>query len=503
MPSALRFVVVLLSVGFSSQLFAAPQPAAAAEPPPPPPVVKIDPTVTWGVWEGWGTSLCWWAKVFGDRDDLADLFFTTKPVTLDGRTLPGLGMTIARYNVGASSWNDIDGRRMVVSKNIQPFRQIESFWLDGKNPDPNGPGWDWSVDASQRAMLLKARDRGANRFELFSNSPPWWMCANDNPSGAAKDSVENLRPDQYRNFAIYLAAVARRAKDHWGIAFTTLDPFNEPTASFWYANGKQEGCYIGHAAQAAILPLVRAELDRQGLADLPLSASDESFYDQAVATWKSFSPEVRALVSQVNVHGYQGEGGRRDELYRLAVTEGGKHLWNSEYGGPNADGLSMARNLHLDFRWLHPTAWCYWQPLDGGNEGGWGFLGADLIKGQVGKPNPKLYVFAQYSRHIRPGMVILESNDPGTVVAHDAATRKLVIVTFNDSKKPRVLAYDLSRFAEARGRVVRWITEPEGATRYEVRTDLVMKRRRLACTLPPNAIHTLEIEGVALSTSRR
>ena len=30
---------------------------------------------SYGAWEGWGTSLCWWAKIFGDRDDLADLFF--------------------------------------------------------------------------------------------------------------------------------------------------------------------------------------------------------------------------------------------------------------------------------------------------------------------------------------------------------------------------------------------------------------------------------------------
>ena len=30
--------------------------------------VTIDPGTTYGVWEGWGTSLCWWANVFGDDD---------------------------------------------------------------------------------------------------------------------------------------------------------------------------------------------------------------------------------------------------------------------------------------------------------------------------------------------------------------------------------------------------------------------------------------------------
>jgi galactan endo-1,6-beta-galactosidase len=31
--------------------------------------IAISPTADYGVWEGWGTSLAWWANVFGDRDD--------------------------------------------------------------------------------------------------------------------------------------------------------------------------------------------------------------------------------------------------------------------------------------------------------------------------------------------------------------------------------------------------------------------------------------------------
>lgn len=38
--------------------------------------VSPDPSETFGTWEGWGTSLAWWANVFGDRDDLADAIFT-------------------------------------------------------------------------------------------------------------------------------------------------------------------------------------------------------------------------------------------------------------------------------------------------------------------------------------------------------------------------------------------------------------------------------------------
>ena len=48
-----------------------------------------------GYWEGWGTSLCWWANRLGYNETLtqksADLFFDADK---------GLGLNIMRYNVG-------------------------------------------------------------------------------------------------------------------------------------------------------------------------------------------------------------------------------------------------------------------------------------------------------------------------------------------------------------------------------------------------------------------
>src|SRR5262245_2621415 len=54
----------------------------------------INPSTSWGVWEGWGCSLAWWGNVFGNRDDLADIIFTTKTTTLNGESFPGLGLNI-------------------------------------------------------------------------------------------------------------------------------------------------------------------------------------------------------------------------------------------------------------------------------------------------------------------------------------------------------------------------------------------------------------------------
>src|SRR4051794_22842883 len=65
----------------------------------------VRPGTTWGTWDGWGASLCWWANVFGTRSDMADVLFTTNYTSFNGQLLPGLGLNIARYNAGGCNTN--------------------------------------------------------------------------------------------------------------------------------------------------------------------------------------------------------------------------------------------------------------------------------------------------------------------------------------------------------------------------------------------------------------
>ena len=66
-----------------------------------------------GVWEGFGTSLAWWAVAFGDREDVADLFFTTK----HSLTLPEV----------RSGGTNNDGVSESVSQCISDSRVLPSF----------------------------------------------------------------------------------------------------------------------------------------------------------------------------------------------------------------------------------------------------------------------------------------------------------------------------------------------------------------------------------------
>lgn len=456
--------------------------------------VQVDPGTTYGPWEGWGTSLAWWANVFGDRDDFADAFFTLEDVGYDGRTLPGLGLSIARYNLGGCSWNTVGGASMAASPNIPRYKQIEGFWLDGGNADPGSAAWDWSVDAKQRGALLRAHQRGA-QAELFSNSPMWWMLQNHNPSGAS-DGGNNLASAYYRTFATYLATVARRAQDSWGVPFASVEPFNEPSSSWWTATGTQEGCHFDASVQATVLGEVRSELDRLGLSGTAIAASDETSYDLARSTWASFGSAARATVARVNVHGYQGSGGRRD-LLRDDVAAAGKKLWNSETGQKDATGLTMATNLFLDFRWLCPTAYVYWQVMDPSPD--WAMIAYDPSTLQPGAVTTKYYAYAQFTRHIRPGMQIVTTNAGNTIAAYDAAARRLVIVAVSPDQA-QTLTFDLSAFAQASGGssglVRRWSTHTQGGDQYAARTDVSVSGKKLSVPFAAGQIQTLEIDNV-------
>lgn len=458
----------------------------------------INAASNWGTWEGWGISLAWWAKAFGNRDDLASIFFSLSSTTFNSKSLPGLGFNIARYNAGACSNNTYDGASMVVSPKMIASRKMDGFWWDWASDDPTSSSWHWDVDANQRAMLTKAHAKGANHLELFSNSPMWWMLYNKNPSGSNDGSSDNLQSWNYANHTHYLAEVALYAKNNWGITFDSVEPFNEPAASWWSGTtGTQEGCHFDVSTQATVIPLLRSELNARGLSSALIAASDENTYDQAVTTFKGLGSTATKNVGRVNVHGYQGASGSRDGLYDLA-SAANIALWNSEYGDSDATGADLVSNLFLDLRWLHPTAWVYWQAIDGG---GWGLIDGSNDALTLGAPEQKYFCVAQFSRHIREGMRILDGGADHVVAAYDAANSKLVIVAVNWGAA-QYINFDLSAFG-TKGKsgqtIPRWSTQIGSGDQYvSSPSDTVQNGTKFWSYFETNGIQTFEVANVKI-----
>gem|GEM_PF-3686596 len=450
------------------------------------------PTTSWGAWQGWGTSLCWMGKAFGNQTNVTDALFGTGTSTLSGTSLPGLGINVARYNAGACGTGSVNGNSMVINA-IPAGRQIQGYWLNPNSTDPTSSSWNWSVDANQRAMLQRAAGLGANKFELFSNSPMWWMLDNYNPAGGS-GGADNLNPSYTQDFAIYLATIAKYAKANWGITFTSVEPFNEPNEGWWKSTNNQEGCDFSHAAQPAVISALRTEMDNQGLASMPVATSDENKVNEEISTWNSFNSATQLLMGQINSHGYDGTSGNTAGLYNLAVA-GGKALIMNEYGDGDTTGMTMAKVINYHLNTLHPSEWVYWQILDAS---GWGMINADIGNQTYSGVNKKYFVFAQYSAHVRPGMTIINSGDANTVSAYNAGTGTLVLVTTNYGTAQNI-TYNLSNFEVVGGPVTQWVTDTGSGVNYAESTGPSLSGKTFSSAFAANSVQTFEIHGVYLT----
>ncbi|MBQ8623896.1 MAG: hypothetical protein IJ424_05955 [Oscillospiraceae bacterium] len=189
-------------------------------------------TTNGGVFEGWGTSLCWWANRLGYSDKLskmaAELMFNPER----------LGLNIMRYNIGGG--DDPTHRHITRTDSMIPG------WLE-YNSETGEYNYNRTADARQLNVLkCCVEEAGEDAYvEVFSNSPPYFWTVSGCSSGNADASTDNLKPECCKQFADYLANVTAYINNELGINVKSLAPMNEPNTSNWFAfNRKQEGCHV-------------------------------------------------------------------------------------------------------------------------------------------------------------------------------------------------------------------------------------------------------------------
>ncbi|KAL2645019.1 hypothetical protein R1flu_012606 [Riccia fluitans] len=454
-------------------------------------------TGTTFVWEGWGTSLCWWANFVGglpqtDLNFVLDLLFDQQK---------GLGLNIARYNIGG-------GADLSVDTNLRPFADIPGFLpsADGK--------YDWSADERQRNVLLGAKARGVEKFEAFSNSPPRWMTISGSVTGNFKRGQDNLDVQHYGAFADYLTEVVRHYKNEWNIHFDYLAPFNEPVEGFWNINRKkpaQEGCNFSVPAINKVICEVKESLVRKGLSTEISGVDSWSLNTARVLRGLN---EAIEHISQVNVHTYipfvQREGDAKRTEVRRIVGGLKKKLWMSEYGplhwrGSELDvALAVARHISLDINELQASAWCYWQVLEvPGKNFYWGLLHTEFdynLSFSV-ELKKQYYIFMQFSRWIRPGFVIypVEGNSRNSfVIAVDSSSYATLVMVFtNTSERCRDISFDSSTIAHSLrdGQIQAALFRTSATENHEQLTTLRFGTPILTVRIAAKSITTIIVSG--------
>jgi O-glycosyl hydrolase len=537
--AALSFAVALLPVASTSDLAAAGSPAAAA------PAGAVEVTAQGAYrFQGWGTSLAWWANVAGgwrSARQIDDAFFG-----LPDREHPDrLGLNVVRYDIGASPvlWCVPDPQPSGCG--AEPSRQRPLPVADlGRLPAcrtfrpgaampaaAGGPGQppDLAGDRNQVAVLRAALARqppGSFVLEAFANSPPWWMTVSGCPQGnpEAADARDNLSADSYGAYGEYLASVLAAFRER-GIAFDTLAPLNEPenpwgqvdnpyTGQPFCTASCQEGMHFGPEPplrQApAMVPLLAQVCDRLAAHGLRTTVSfPDGFNPSDTRALVALAGALPACVGQLGTHMYDftfpngvapygsgisiydpaGTSGGRKDLAAQAVALS-KRLWMSEFGTGGASGiasgLTYSSMIAADIRWLRPSAWVNWQAVEAG--GGWGLFESPTWPREGPVTRTKRFsALEQYARFIRPGYQVLTALDPLDDPVHETAATMAAV---DDLRRPgRVVIVGTNSGAAARHVVydlaslgVRDPSDRATVTRY--RTSATEDVRRLGSTSP-------------------
>lgn len=413
--------------------------------------------------EGWGTSLCWWANVVGgytNREEYADLAFKQ------------LGLNIVRYNIG--------GGENPARSNTMEFRAR----IPGFQPEPGK--WDWNADANQRWMLRAAVARGADHVVAFANSPPHWMTFSGSVTGAKHGSEDNLRPEFEAPFADYIATVVSNLTVLDKVKFATVTPMNEPSANWWELGHRQEGTHMSVSQQQRMISLLRPALDRHGVG-ATIVASEDNDERSTYECVSAYDPATLSNVSHIATHTYTANASA--QLRQLAEATG-KPLWVSEYGDGERSGLLLARRIRNDIVEKRAQAWIYWQFAD--NSGAWGLV-RNRLDGQDSsyRLTRKFHVMAQFSRFIRPGCQIVHTDDADSLAAFDASRRQLVIVFVNDRLTSRTVTYQLDGVATKAGEVAVYRTSPQDDVSPQ--PPIAMASGGFSAKLPARSVTTFVI----------
>ena len=422
--------------------------------------------------EGWGTSLAWFANRAGGWSDdnrvrLARALFDPEK---------GLGLTYARFNIGGGD-DPANPKPILLPQNKMPgYEQSQGTY-------------DWSADANQRWFLLKALSLGVQLTEAVSYSPPYWMTISGTTQGGNGGS-SNLQQRFYGHgegsFADYLTTVTQHYRDAWDVRFRTLVPMNESAQTWWKAGDqKQEGCHFSSEEQDRLIQDTAKLLSTKGLLTT-VAASDENDLDVESKELGGYSDETLRSLQQITTHTYAGTG--RAEL-RAVAQKLNKRLSMSEWGSdPDPEGKDLATQITRDVSELGAVNWSVWQP-------DWpGLLRIDYDHEKF-QYRPAYGVYENFTRFIRPGAQVLPTDDPMTLAAYDARNHRLVLVTQNWAEREETLMFSLGELSFSNGT----------ASAYRFSSDEMkvlgttgIKDRVFRAVVPPHSVTTFVVSGLQL-----
>ncbi len=444
----------------------------------------VNPASRRQVTEGWGVSLCWWARMCGAWSD------SQIDKLVDWLVSPtGLNFNIFRYNIGGGD----DPQNAHCTKHHMGNGKGLRAEMEGFQ-DKRGGDFIWTRDEGQRKIMLKIKEKRPDAiFEAFSNSCPWWMTYSGCCSGNVEGGKDNLKPEYYEDFAKYLVEVCKHYKEEYGIEFRTLEPFNESMTGYWSANGGQEGCHFDVQSQINFIKVLYPILQKSGL-NTVISASDETSVHNGLDALRSYkNAGIIKMIGQWNTHTYGADDNTRAKVGALSRSLGIRQ-WMSEVGSGGsglAGNLNMAMKLMDDIRYMVPDAWIDWQYVEENNDQ-WCMVKASFSNPSSATRVKNYYVRQHFSRFIPAGYRFVSSLHRNTLCALSPDEKEMVLVAVNPTAMKAYHRAKL-RFCEADGSKIKGYYTTESTNMTSFKSFKLNEDGQLDITMPAMSIVTLVI----------
>lgn len=450
--------------------------------------VKTSQEIEYQVIDGFGGSDAWRAQFVGKywpnekKERIADLLFSMEED--DNGNPKGIGMSIWRFYLSAGTTEQGDSS------------QISNEWRRGECFQNSDGTYDWTKMEGQRWFLQAAKDRGVNKFLIFTNSPPVHMTNNGFGFATNGDKHLNLKAGMYDDYSKFMVDVLEYFEKE-DFHFNYISPVNEPQWN-WDGNS-QEGTPASNEEIYTLVKQLSYDLEERGLStkiiigeagtighaaiDMSTLGKESDGRDNQVRFFFSkdspfFIGNLPNIDHTITAHSYFSVWPLDRQVEdRKLVNKTIKSIdptlkyWQSEYcilqkndeikGGNKRDlgmgtAMYVARIIHNDMILTNASSWQWWTSISQKD-----FKDGLVYLNEVESANGEskdvkfdgefhdsklLWVLGNYSRFVRPGMVRIQcelseeqSIENGLLVSayKDFQEEKVVYVFTNLSEELR------------------------------------------------------------------
>ncbi|MBN3584382.1 xylanase [Algoriphagus aestuarii] len=428
-------------------------------------VLSLDTASKFQTIDHFGASDAWSIQFVGTwpedkREAISTLLFSQE---MNQGKPTGIGLSMWRMNLGAGT--AAQGSESGIK---DEWRRANSFL---------GPDGSLNVDKidGQLWFANAAKEKGVEKFLLFSNSPP--VSLTKNGKGFSEDGSSNLPEQNYSAFAEYVSKVFQELEKH-DIFPRYFSPVNEPQ---WdWKDGGQEGSPYTNEEVAKVVRALNATFEKEkvkakidvaeaGKINYLYETADKPFRGNQITDFfdpssSNFLGDLSHVSNVISAHSYFTTSPSNTSVaLRQKLSEELKRFpslsyWMSEYcilGGNDGEinggkrdlgmdaALYMARVIHQDLVVSNASAWNWWlavSPYD--YKDGLIYIDKEKENGRFFE-SKMLWTLGNFSRFIRPGFQRVElhagTSNKELIFASaylNSISKELVMVFVNPENQP-------------------------------------------------------------------